>query len=172
MVWVWVRSLVMSPKVLTKIEGQGCPYVCECVWGREIWVFPANIYIVRIWLIVWILTFISEPGRTGSEITFKGLRHKSVRQEEFSQLSEHTGKKRKNKINNPLPPKTNKQKIYKCLFAGSAHEESCVISRSYCITLYIAPLVISKWSFGGLKIRISAQKLINNETIQLMVTLA
>lgn len=170
MVWVWVRSLVMSPKVLTKIEGQGSPYVCECVWVREIWVFPANIYIVRIWLIVWILTFISELGRTGSEITFKGLSHKSVRQEEFSQLSEHTGKKRTNKINNPLPPKTNKQKIY--LFTGSANEESSIISHSYCFTLYIALLVISKWSFEGLKIRISAQKFINNETIQLMVKLA
>lgn len=83
----------------------------------------------------------------------------------------HRQKEGKNQ--QPPPPKkqTNK-KIQQCLFTGSAHEESSVISYSCCITLYIALLVISKWSFGDLKIRILALKFINNEIIQLMVTLA
>lgn len=53
-------------------------------------------------MIVWILTFVKEPCRTGSEITFRELSHTSVRQEEFSQLSEVTWKKTKQHPRKPV----------------------------------------------------------------------
>lgn len=116
------------------------PFRCVCVS----WVFPANIYIVLPWLIVcvWILTFVNESCRTGSEITLRELGHTSVRREEFSQLSEVTWEK--NHTNNQENP-------YKWL-SGFNHVKpnKCCFTIAYCMTHSISLLLIKTWTFHHL----------------------
>lgn len=86
-------------------------------------------------MIGWILTFVNESCRTGSEITLRELSHTSVRQEEFSQLSEVTWKKSK--------PTTKKTRINDRLSGFNyLKPNKCYFTIAYYITHSISLLLI------------------------------
>lgn len=101
-------------------------------------------------MLVWILTFVNESCRTGSEITFSELSHPFVRQEEFSRLSEVTWRKK-------TTTKTTRRNGFLLLF-NHAKLNKRYFTIAYYMTCSIGPLLIKTGIFLHNLAKISKQR--------------